>query len=618
MPARESSSVEDADTITRRRPGLVAKVARLRRASSLALVFPVAALTLVAVPGVVSAVTRTGTARSAGVTYYAIGKPFCSPAKAGFASCDAVRRVEVKKGTPGAMPYRLGGGAVPSAATRGPAATIGPKGGLTPSDLATAYGFNSTATGTGQTVAIVDAFNDPNINADLQTFDSNYGLATCNTSNGCLKVVNETGGTTLPADDTTGWSGEESLDVETVHSVCQKCKIILLEASSESNADLGTAENTAVTLKATEISNSYGDAESGGTSVASDYNHPGVVITASAGDDGYYDFDQLGGSSPSPYNQANTPASFNTVVAVGGTSLYLGQSATRQSETVWNDNGVKGYWELNFGQAMGAGGGGCSTLFDAQGWQTHLKVWPSTGCGPNRLVSDISADADYLTGFDIYDTYTCGTPCGPAGWKTVGGTSLASPIIAAMFALAGGAKGVKYPALTLYGHLGSSSLYDVTTGGNGFCDGEGAAACGDPNTLGAGILDCDYPASGSTPSAGDLACDASVGYDGPTGVGTPNGLGAFAKTGPKAKMSGPTSVKHGTTGKWTATTTDPFPGGAVTKYTWSWGDGTANTVTTTGSASHDYATGGKTEKITLTVTDSYGQTGTITYSVKVT
>jgi hypothetical protein len=586
---------------------------RRHRASSLALVLVLPALMLAATtPGAAASVTH-GAAQSAGVTYYAVGKPLCKLPPPGHASCDSIRRVEVKKGTPGAEAYRLPAGAVRS----GPAATIGPKGGLTPSDLSTAYGFSSTATGTGQTVAIIDAYNDPNINTDLQAFDTQYALATCSEADGCLRVVNQTGGSTLPANDTTNWSGEESLDVETVHSVCQKCKIILIEATNSSSANLGTAENEAATLHATEISNSYGSAESGSLSVESDYNHPGIVITASAGDDGYYDFDLLGSGSPSPYNQANAPASFATVVAVGGTSLYLGQSASRQSETVWNDNGTKDYWEQSFGQPLNATGGGCSSHIAAKGWQTHLSVWAATSCGTFRLVSDVSADADYLTGFDVYDTYNCGSACSPPGWNTIGGTSLASPIIAAMYALAGGAQGVAYPALTLYGHLGGSSLYDVTVGGNGFCDGEGAASCGDPNTAGDGILDCDYPATGNTPSVGDRTCDANAGYDGPTGVGTPKGLGAFAKVSPTAKIGGPTSVKHGTTNKWTATVTDPFPGGFGQSFTWNWGDGSSNTVTSTGSASHDYATGGKTDKITLSVSDNYGQTTTTTYTVKV-
>ena len=100
-------------------------------------------------------------------------------------------------------------------------------------------------------------------------------------------------------------------------------------------------------------------------------------------------------------------------------------------------------------------------------------------------------------------------------------------------------------------------------------------------------------------------------------MGTPNGLTVFTKTGPAATLGGPTSVVHGTTGTWTATTTDPFPGGVVTSYTWNWGDGTTPTVTATGSATHNYATGGVTRTITLTVKDNYLVTGTATRSVTV-
>ncbi len=456
---------------------------------------------------------------------YAIGVRVCAPAKSGHATCFVERRELVKRGTLGAEAFVPGDGLVGGLTRSGPRATIGPAGGLTPDDLASAYGFNAAATVADQTVAIVDAYNDPAIDADLQTFDTQYGLKACSEADGCLKVVNQTGHTTgLPANDSTGWSVEESLDVEAVHSVCEECKIVLVEASSSSNASLAAAADWAATAgKATEISNSYGGPET--TQGESDYNHPGVVITAAAGDDGFDAFDQLGGNGT--INAPNTPAAFPTVVAVGGTSLYLGQNGTRQSETVWNDNGVKGAFELAIGQTLGAGGGGCSRRFTAQSWQRGVANWSSTGCGTRRLVADVAADADSLTGFDIYHTYDCGTPCSPTGWETVGGTSLSSPIIAAMFALAGGAHGVRYPAETLYSHLGDhADLYNVTVGGNGFCDGEGAAVCGDWNLKGAGVLDCDYTASGAV-AMGDRACDAQAGYNGPTGVGTPRGLGAF-------------------------------------------------------------------------------------------
>ena len=578
-----------------------------RACSALAAVGAAAALTLSAAAPSALAAATTKTAKptaSEAATLYAVGKQVCkTPKKAHVASCFAEIRQLVKKGTKGARAFRRAAGATG-------AGTIGPAGGLTPRDLGTAYGLKTTG-GRGQTVAIVDAFNDPNINADLHTFDSQYGLAACSITNGCLRVVNQSGGTTLPAADTTGWSVEESLDVETVHSVCQGCKIILVEANSPVNSDLATAENTAVSLKANEVSNSFGEPESGtSSSFQAAFNHPGVVIAASTGDAGYYSYDEL-----SAVNKPNIPSAYNTVVSVGGTALYLGQNAARQSETVWNDNGVKDVLEQGFGTPLGAAGGGCSGLFSAQGWQKSLSVWSSTGCGTHRLAADVSADADYLTGLDIYDSYNCGSACSPApGWFTIGGTSLSSPMIAAVYALAGGAQSVRYPALTLYGHPGSA--FDVTTGGNGWCAGEGAAQCGDPNVLGHGTVDCDYT-SGGTVAVGDRACDALAGYDGPTGVGTPDGITMFEKTGPSATISGPTSVTHGTSRTWTATTKDPFPGGVVNRYSWNWGDGTT-TVTTTGSASHTYTTGGVTRTITLTVTDNYGMTGSKIYAVKVT
>jgi subtilase family serine protease len=555
---------------------------------------------------------------SAGSTYYAVGKRACKPAKkAGFAACFADIRVRVKRGTKGARAFTPGAGAI------GPNA-IGPAGGLTPSDIGTAYGLTTTG-GSGQTVAIVDAFNDPKINADLQTFDTHYGLAACSTSNGCLKVLNQTGGTALPPNDSTGWSVEESLDVEAVHSVCQGCKIILYEATSNSNANLGTAENTAAANTAvTEITNSFGEPEAGTSSTfQSQFNHPGKVITASTGDDGYYNFDLL-----SSVNQPNIPAAYNTVVSVGGTSLYLGQTAARQSETVWNDNGPNDYWEAVLFASLGAGGGGCSTLFTAQGWQSSLSVYPSTACGTKRLDADVSAVADYLTGFDVYDSYTCASGCVPsAGYYTIGGTSLSSPVVAAIYGLAGGAHGISYPALTLYGH--PNTAYDVTTGGNGFCGGGGAAQCNscywascttNPNLLGFGVVDCAWNASGAV-AAGDRACDALAGYDGPTGVGTPKGLTTFTKTQPTVTITGPSSIAHGTSGTWKATVTDPFPGGHPVSYTFSWGDGTANTVVsstaTSLSASHTYAAAAS-RTITVTVKDNYSVIGSRTFPVKVT
>lgn len=423
----------------------------------------------------------------------------------------ALGRVTVAAGTVGAKPFVQNDGATES----------GPAGGLTPAQLASAYEYDSAEGGAGQTVALVDAYDDPNIEKDLATFDSNYGLAACTAANGCFTKVGQTGSTTsLPKADKEGWSVEITLDVETAHAVCEKCKILLVEANEPTDTDLATAVNGAVKLGATEISNSYGGPEEAGEEAA--YDYPGVVITASAGDDGYYDWDEVNDKKPPPLpERPESPASLPTVVSVGGTSLKLNENGTRNSETVWNHNGPGDKVGLKDKEAEGASGGGCSTLFTAPLWQQNVANWGESGCGTKRLDNDISAVADPYTGFDIYDSYVCGKSCeengGGEGWETWGGTSLSSPIIAAIYALAGGGGGVGYPAATLYSHLGQASFYDVTEGGNGFCDGEPESKCGKPNSKYHEQVDCE----------GTTACDAAAGFDGPSGVGTPKGLGGF-------------------------------------------------------------------------------------------
>ncbi len=382
---------------------------------------------------------------------------------------------------------------------------------------ASAYSFKPTVGGSGQTVAIVDAFNDPKIEENLATFDTHYGLAACTTADGCFKQVNEEGKSApLPAADEVGWSVETSLDVETVHSVCASCKIILVEASSESVSDLASAVEEAVSLGAGEVSNSYGFPETEiGSAEEAAYDHPGTVIVAAAGDSGYLNWDDLAEVLTTP-EVPDAPASLPDVVAAGGTSLKLASNGTRKTETVWNDSGRPSD-EQEFKQ-FSATGGGCSTLFTAPPWQQSVNGWSKTGCGTHRLDNDVSAVADPYTGFDIYDTYVYEEKFKP-GWLTIGGTSLSSPLITSMFALAGGAHGVAYPAQTLYDHLGqSSALYDVTSGGNGYCDGEANGPCDEPEVNEVlGDVDC----------LGTTACDAATGFDGPSGVGAPNGLAAF-------------------------------------------------------------------------------------------
>jgi len=542
-------------------------------------------------------------------TRYAQIVEACPTPEPGHVTCFALVRKPVKAPAPGTtaprgvQPYVVGGGA----------ALAGPAGGLTPEDLASAYGYDPTASGSGQTVGIVDAFDDPAIESDLGEFNAHYGLPECTTANGCFKKVGQTGSaSSLPAADKEGWSVEIALDVETVHAACPNCKILLVEANNSLNSNLAAAVNTAVALGATEVSNSYGGPEVGtGATEQAAYNHPGLPIVASTGDDGYYGWDWInegffGDEMPS------APASLPSVVAVGGTSLELNSNGTRADETVWNNNGPgdeKG--EANE-EREGATGGGCSKRFVAQLWQRDVTNFAASGCGEERLDADVSAVADPLTGLDIYDTYNCGTPCSfprvEVGWVTIGGTSLSAPFISSLYALAGGGQGVDYSALTLYGHAADPSLrFDVTEGANGFCGGESVAECGHANSFGAGVIDCE----------GTTACNAVSGFDGPTGIGTPKGLGLFKPLHPTASFTTPVSPKAGLAASFNAgASSDPYPGGSIAEYSWSWGDGTPGSEGV--SPSHTYATAGK-YVVSLTVTDNYGLASALsTKSVEVT
>lgn len=528
-----------------------------------------------------------------GIRYAKVNR-VCPAPKPGDASCFALARVPVPAtdaDDPGVRPYKAAAGALES----GPGGT-----GLTPADLASAYGYDPAAGGSGQTIAIVDAYDDPNIESDLATFDSEYGIAACTKANGCFTKISQTGSaTSLPAEDTKGWSVEISLDVETAHSTCPNCKILLVEAESESFKNLGTAVAEAISLKATEISNSYGGPEGElGPLESTAYNRPGVVIAAATGDYGYDGWASYVNEGEEPPERPNLPASLPSVVAVGGTTLELDEDGKRANETVWNGDGPLDESFFVYGFAEGATGGGCSLLFTAQPWQRDAPGFAATGCGSKRLAADVSADANPYTGFEIYDSYDCGKACerfgAGEGWLTIGGTSLATPLVSGLYALAGGSNGVSYPALTLYGHLGeSSSLYDVTEGGNGICDDDGLS-CGGNEFFGANV-DCE----------GTTACNAAPGFDGPSGVGAPNGLGLFEPRLPTAAVTPPGSPRAGAAASFTATAaSDPYPGGSIASYSWSWGDGTNGS----GAApTHVYFAPGE-YTVTLTVTDNYGVT----------
>lgn len=343
------------------------------------------------------------------------------PAIAGFARCFALIRTDVG-GTPpartSAVPRKgLTSGRRTLSAKVAPNASGGPAGGYGPADLQSAYNLPTTG-GAGQTVAIVDAYDDPNAESDLATYRSYFGLPACTTANGCFRKVNQNGGSTYPAADA-GWAGEISLDLDMVSAVCANCNIVLVEANTASFANLDAAENEAAALGATEISNSFGGGEISASDAA--YNHPGIAITASAGDSG---------------TGASQPCSYASVVCVGGTSLYS-DPFYGWSESAWSGTGS-----------------GCSARVAKPTWQTD------NGCAM-RSESDIAAVADPQTGVSVYDSYQS------AGWQVVGGTSASSPIIASVYALAGNAATIN-PPQKIWSDAGFST-FDITSGSNGTC-----------------------------------------------------------------------------------------------------------------------------------------------------
>src|SRR4051794_20764320 len=333
-----------------------------------------------------------------------------------------------------------------------PHATTSPTG-YGPADLRSAYNLTAATTaGAGQTIAIVDAYDLPTAESDLGVYRSQYGLPACTTANGCFTKVGQ--GSALPAVDA-GWGQEIALDIEMASAICPNCKILLVEANSSSVADLAASVDKAAGLGATVISNSYGAREfSGETSFDSHYNHASAAITVSSGDNGY---------------GVEYPAASPYVTAVGGTTLRRATTARGWSETAWS-----------------GAGSGCSALEARVSWQ------PTGSFCSRRAIADVSAIADPNTGVAVYDS----TPySGASGWMTFGGTSVAAPVVAGVFALAGNAGTVdtrSYP----YSH--TAALYDVTSGSNGRCK--------------------------KTVSA---LCAARAGWDGPTGLGTPNGTAAF-------------------------------------------------------------------------------------------
>jgi hypothetical protein len=333
----------------------------------------------------------------------------CGTAPQGYARCHA-HVVTDNRGSPLAQPFArtVGRNTTPA--------------GFGPSDLKSAY--NVTGSGSASViVAVVDAYGYSNAEADLGTYRTQFGLPACTTANGCFKKVNEFGQTTNLPRNNTGWSQETALDLDMVSAMCPNCHIVLVEASTSSFGDLAQAEMEAASLGAHAISNSYGGGENGSQSYESAYNHAGIAITVSSGDDGY---------------GTQFPASSPHVTAVGGTHLVRTSGGRGWTETTWVD-----------------GGSGCSTIYAKPAWQHD------TLC-TKRMEADVSAVADPNTGVAVYGPVSANS----SAWLVFGGTSVAAPLVAGVYGNNGGS--VNYGS-NPYG--ATTALNDVTSGTNGSCGG---------------------------------------------------------------------------------------------------------------------------------------------------
>ncbi|WP_407971251.1 peptidase S8/S53 subtilisin kexin sedolisin [Burkholderia pyrrocinia] len=329
--------------------------------------------------------------------------------------------------------------------------------GLTPALTRHAYGFDTIANqGDGMVVAIVDAYDDPKIEADLGVFNNAFSLPACTSSNGCFTKVYARG--TRPRTDS-GWALETSLDVEWVHAIAPKAKIVLVEAASASFSDLLAAVDVAVKRGASVVSMSFGGSEFGSEAgFDSHFNVAGVTFVASSGDSGA---------------GTDYPAASPYVVAVGGTTLSIDAYGNYVGEAAWSGSG-----------------GGVSTVEAEPAGQT---AWPVPVAG-KRGVPDVSYDANPSSGFAVYDSVAYQ---GQAGWFQVGGTSAGAPQWSALVAIANSLRAAAgksrlsgtYDSLYTVGKTAyGSDFHDVTTGSNGNC--------------------------GSV-------CNAAGGYDYVTGLGSP-------------------------------------------------------------------------------------------------
>ncbi|HEY5220690.1 MAG TPA: S53 family peptidase [Candidatus Paceibacterota bacterium] len=303
--------------------------------------------------------------------------------------------------------------------------------GVTPAEIKKIY--NLPATGGKGTIALIDAYDDANMESDLAAFDKQFNLPACTTANGCFEKHKMATSTILNS----GWAMETSLDVEWAHAIAPNAKILLVEAKTPSGANLLSAIDYATSRKdVVAVSMSWGGAEFSDeltydTHFVSKAN-PSMAFFASSGDDGA---------------GASWPASSPNVIGVGGTSLELASSGALIAESAWSGSG-----------------GGVSAYEKEPAWQTAYKISKANGM---RAIPDVSYDADPASGYPIYITTGTGSKAKGA-WDTVGGTSAGAPQWAAIQALGGSAVLAKF-----YTDKASTSTLkyfrDITSGSNGDC-----------------------------------------------------------------------------------------------------------------------------------------------------
>jgi len=319
-----------------------------------------------------------------------------------------------------------------------------PVGGFGPADLRSAYKVTKKGAST-TLIAIVDAFGYTNAESDLATYRANFGLPVCNVANNCFHKYNQSGVEGSYPAQNIGWAQESALDLDMASAMCWKCKLILVEATTNSFANLAASVVTAHTKGAHVISNSYGGGEGGTTGVEGSYNFANTAVTASTGDSGF---------------GAQFPATSPHVIAVGGTHLIHDGSARGWAETTWS-----------------GAGSGCSAVYSKPVWQTDPLC-------PNRMEADVSAVADPATGVAVFGPNNSGV----GTWLIFGGTSVSAPLVGGIYGVNGGT--VKY-GRNPYKHI--PNLFDVTSGSNGTCGGtyfctagpgyDGPTGLGTPNGI---------------------------------------------------------------------------------------------------------------------------------------